>query len=124
MNSHHQLRPAEFCRHALEVIKGSDERRRRRKRDTGPDVIGMQMKRDLLERAIEADPEPEEFEGWLLQQVIDAPAGGPLRAMAIEVHADYENARAVESFGGWLAEGAPTPRYDDSPRETKKRRGS
>ncbi len=84
----------------------------------------MQMKREILERAIEADPDPDEFEGWLLQQVIDAPAGGPLRAMAMEIHADYENVRAVESFGGWLSEGAPTPRFDQTTPETKKRRGS
>jgi hypothetical protein len=116
-------RPAEFCRQAAEVIRGSEERRRRRKRDTGPDVLGMEMKRDLLERAIAADPEPDEFEAWLLQQVIEAPAGGPLRAMAIEIYSDYQNARAVESFGGWLSEGAPTPRFDDQAQGTKKQRG-
>ena len=123
MINSNSLRPAEFCRQSLEIIQISEERRKRRKRNTGPDMVGMDMKRTLLERAIEADPEPEEFEAWLLQQVIDAPAGGPLRAMAMEIHADYENARVVESFGGWLSEGAPAPGYDDTSPETKKRRG-
>jgi hypothetical protein len=107
-----ELRPAEYCRQAMQAIRVSEERRKRRKRDTGPDLTGMSIKRELIEKAIEADPAPEEFEAWLLQQVIKSPASGPIRAMAIEIHADYENARAVQSFSGWLAEGAPTPRFD------------
>jgi hypothetical protein len=122
MSSGPVLRPAEFCRQTLEVIRLSDERRRRRKRDTGPDALGIEMKRELLERAIEADPDPDQFEAWLLQRVIEAPAGGPLRAMAMEIHADYQNALAVESFGGWLSDGAPTPRYDEQA-DNEKRRG-
>jgi hypothetical protein len=109
-----EFRPAAYCQQALEAIRVSEERRKRRKRDTGPDLAGMSIKRDLLEKAIEADPEPDEFEGWLLQQVIQSRASGPIRAMAIEIHADYENARAVQSFSGWLADGAPTPRFDQT----------
>jgi hypothetical protein len=107
-----ELRPAEHCHQALEAIRVSEERRKRRKRDTGPDMAGMSIKRELLEKAIKADPEPDEFEAWLLEQVITSPTSGPIRAMAMEIHADYENARSVQSFSGWLADGAPTPRFD------------
>lgn len=110
------LQPAEYCSQALQAIEVSEARRKRRKRDTGPDVIGMDIKRDLLRKAAEEKPSAEEFEGWLMQQVANAPAGGPIRAMAIEIYADYENARAFQSFSNWLEEGAPTPRYGESKR--------
>lgn len=115
------LRPADYCTQALDAIRVSDERRKQRKRDTGPDVFGMDIKRDLLEKGIEADPEPDEFEGFLLQQVIESPAGGPIRAMAVEVLADYQNACMFQSFNQWLADGAPTPRVEDPARRRKRR---
>jgi hypothetical protein len=118
------LRPAQYCQQAIDAIRVSEERRKRRKRDTGPDLIGMDIKRDLLEQAIDADPEPDDFEAWLLQQVIQSRASGPTRAMALEILAEYENARAVQSFGGWLAEGAPTPRFGDAGGGKRKRRGT
>lgn len=115
------LRPAEYCQQALEIIELSEERRRNRKRDTGPDRIGMDIKQELLADAMKADPDPEQFEEWLLEQVIRSPASGSTRAMAMEVLADYENARAVDSFGDWLADGAPSPRFRH-PEEPKKKR--
>jgi hypothetical protein len=118
------LRPAEYARQALDVIELSEERRRRRKRDTGADRAGMDIKQELLVGAIEADPDPDRFEEWLLEQVIKSPTSGSTRAMAIEVLADYEKARAVESFGGWLAEGAPSPRFRHPDELSKKRRGN
>lgn len=120
-DSNKTLQPADYCRQALQAIEVSDERRKRRKRDTGPDLTGMDIKRDLLEKGIVAEPGPEEFEGWLLQQVIESPVAGPIRAMAIEIFADYENARMFHSFGGWLAEGAPTPRVEDPARPRRRR---
>jgi hypothetical protein len=117
---HRPIRPAELCQQTLNAIQVSEERRKRRKRDTGPDVIGMNIKRDVLQAVIEADPEPDDFEAWLLQYVIETPASGPVRAMALEILAEYENARAVESFGGWLADGAPTPRFESEHSDRKK----
>jgi hypothetical protein len=120
-NPEEPLQPAEYCRQALQAIEVSDERRKRRKRDTGPDVTGMDIKRELLQKAIEAEPAPGDFEGWLLEQVIASPAAGPIRAMAIEIHADYENARMFHSFNKWLADGAPTPRVEDPSRPRRRR---
>src|SRR5438132_12968000 len=46
-------RPAVVCRELLAALDASEGRRRRRKRDTTPDAIGLTIKRDLLERAVE-----------------------------------------------------------------------
>ena len=63
-----QIRPADFCREVMAALEASDGRRRRRKRDTTPDAIGLGMKRRLLEEAIAADPEPRDFENWLFER--------------------------------------------------------
>ena len=46
-------RPAEVCRELLAALEASEGRRQRRKRDTTPDAIGLAIKLDLLQRAIE-----------------------------------------------------------------------
>ena len=102
------LRPSEFCRHLLDALAASEGRRRRRKRDTTPDALGLDLKRDLLLRAIAADPGPEGFEAWLLEQVLAAPASGPVRAMCAEILDEYHVARLDPQFGRWLAAGAPS----------------
>jgi len=101
-------RPGEFCRHLLNALDASEGRSRRRKRDQTPDTIGLGMKRGLLERAAEEDPEPEEFEGWLVMQVLAEPASGGLRAMCGEILDDYRFAAAEPTFQQWLADGAPS----------------
>jgi hypothetical protein len=88
-------------------MDASEGRRKRRKRDTTPDTIGMEIKRDLLARAAVADPAPEEFEGWLLTQSLDAGTiGGATRAMAREIMDEWRFALASGTFRRWLAEGA------------------
>ena len=62
------LRPADFCRQLLAALGASEGRRKRRQRDTTPDAIGMAIKRDLLERAVQENPEPETFERWLMER--------------------------------------------------------
>src|SRR5881275_2934695 len=86
-----ELRPGDFCRQLLNAMAASEGRRRRRKRDTTPDALGMELKRDLMARAAEADPDPDGFEAWLLQQVLAAPAGGPVRAMCAEILDEYRS---------------------------------
>src|SRR5258707_1737207 len=61
-------RPGEICRELLATLDASEGRRRRRKRDTTPDAIGLTIKRELLERAVAPDPEPDAFEEWLHRQ--------------------------------------------------------
>src|SRR5437588_10388713 len=100
------LRPGDFCRQLLNAMAASEGRRRRRKRDTTPDALGMELKRDLMARAAEADPDANQFEAWLLEQVLAAPAGGPVRAMCAEILDEYRVARLDPGFGRWLASGA------------------
>jgi len=103
------LRPATVCRQLLGALEGSEGRRKKRKRDTTPDALGLGLKRDLLSRATVDDPEPEEFEGWLLEQALAAgPVAGATRAMALEILDEWRMALAAEGFRSWLAEGAPS----------------
>ena len=103
-----RISPGEFSRLLLQSLAASDGRRKRRKRNTTPDAIGLELKRELLERAAAADPAPEAFEAWLLQQAVSAPAGGPVRAMCAEIWDEYAVARLDPDFGRWIAQGAPS----------------
>ncbi len=100
-----ETRPGQVCRELLAALDASEGRRRRRKRDTTPDAIGLTIKRDLLERAIAADPAPDQFEAWLHEQCLAAGgAEGGVRRLAQE----------ADSFRDWLSRGAPS---DDALRE-------
>jgi len=103
------LRPARVCRALLLALDASEGRRRLRKRDTTPDAIGLSLKRQLLIRAVEADPDPDEFEAWLLDRCLaqaDRGAVGALRAMAREVIAEWRLAGVSPEFRTWLGAGA------------------
>jgi hypothetical protein len=120
------LRPALVCRALLDALDASDGRRRRRKRDTTADAIGMAIKRQLLTEASEADPEPDAFEAWLFERCRTYAASasmGAMRAMAGDVLAEWRLAAACPDFRLWLAAGArsqdrDTPDERFSPRET------
>jgi hypothetical protein len=102
-------RPGVVCRELLAALEASEGRRRRRQRDTTPDAIGLKMKQDLLERAVAADPEPEEFEAWLEAQCRAAGgAEGGVRAMALVIFEEWRLAQTADSFRDWLARGAPS----------------
>jgi hypothetical protein len=103
------LRPAVVCRQLLAALDASEGRRRRRKRDTTPDSIGMIIKRGLLEDTVGEDPDPDDFEGWLLERCRSSPAGnGPARAMARDVLAEWRLAQTSGTFRSWLEQGAPS----------------
>jgi hypothetical protein len=111
------IRPREFSHALLQALEASEGRRKRRKRDQTPDKIGLDLKRDLLERAQEDDPAPEAFEGWLLAQALSAPASGPVRAMCSAILDEYHAALFDPGFARWLEEGAPS---DDTEPATPK----
>ena len=105
------LRPAPFCGALLVALDASDGRRRRRKRDTTPDALGMALKRSLLDAAIADDPDPDTFEAWLLDRCLDgtdAPSFGALRAMARDILDEWRLAAASPAFRAWLEAGAPS----------------
>ena len=125
-------RPAAVCRELLAALEASEGRRRRRKRDTTPDAIGLGIKRALLQDAVASDPEPAAFEGWLLERCLAAGGeAGATRAMALEVLAEWRLAASLPEFGDWLERGAPsddvggpemaphTPQRSEPPRETR-----
>jgi len=100
------VRPREFARGLLQALEASEGRRRRRKRDQTPDALGLGIKRALLERAVSDDPEPDDFEGWLVEQCLDAESIGGARAMAQEIFHEWRLAALSPQFGAWLADGA------------------
>ena len=102
------FRPAEFSRMLLRAVEASQGRSKARKRDQTADEIGLNIRRGLLQEAIEADPEPDAFEAWLLEQVLASPMPGPVRAMGLQILEEYREACKLPNFGRWLAEGAPS----------------
>jgi hypothetical protein len=108
------FRPADVCRALLAALEASEGRRRNRKRDQTPDAFGLRVKRDLLRRAVEDDPEPQAFEAWLLDYPLTCKAAelaGPARAMARSVFEEWRLAHTLGEFRQWLERGAPS---DDS----------
>ncbi len=114
-------RPAEVCRWLLAALDASEGRRRRRTRNTTPDSIGMAIKRRLLEETVRDDPDSSAFEGWLAERCLSAgesgsssdaddsfAASGPVRAMALEVLAEWQLAQGPGAFRTWLSRGAPS----------------
>jgi len=105
------MRPAAFCGALLAALDASDGRRRRRKRDTTPDALGMALKRSLLDGAIADDPDPDAFEAWLLERCLDradAASFGALRAMARDILDEWRLAAVSPAFRDWLEAGAPS----------------
>jgi hypothetical protein len=107
-------RPAQVCGQLLAALEATEGRRRRRKRNTTPDAIGMAIKRAILEGTVRDDPDPEDFEGWLLSHCEPGPfaPSGPARAMALEVLAEWRLAQTSAAFGRWLKHGAPSDDAD------------
>ena len=103
-------RPAEICGRLLAALDASEGRRRRRKRNTTPDSIGMAIKQMILEDAVRDDPDPDAFEGWLVErsESNSQEASGPARAMALEIMADWRLAQTSAEFRTWLEQGAPS----------------
>jgi hypothetical protein len=104
------IRPSKICRALLSALEAAEGRRRSRKRDQTPDAIGIGIKRELLARAVEADPEPEAFEDWLLRypQSCAPEISGPAAAMARAVFDEWRLAHSLGDFKAWLDQGAPS----------------
>jgi hypothetical protein len=110
-------RPAEVCTALLAALEASEGRRRSRKRDQMPDAIGLTVKRDLLKRVVADDPNPEEFEGWLLNYVLlygSPESSGASAAMARAVFEEWRLVHHMHEFKVWLDGGAPSEDTDDT----------
>jgi hypothetical protein len=119
-NSADPIRPAHVCKALLAALDAAEGRRRRRKRDTTPDAIGLALKRLLLEQAVQEDPSCEIFEEWLLQRAVlianTAQSPGAVAAMARSIYEEWQMVHALKNFREWLESGAPS---DDALEEEK-----
>jgi hypothetical protein len=105
------FRPADVCKALLAALEGAEGRRRMRKRDQTPDAIGLAVKREILERVVQQNPDGENFEAWLLQYAQASEAGHPsgaVTAMARAVLDEWRLAHAMGDFKNWLDRGAPS----------------
>jgi hypothetical protein len=104
------VRPAEVCRALLAALEAAEGRRRSRKRDQTPDAIGLSIKRELLARAVQEDPDPEAFEGWLLQCGLKCgpESAGATMAMARAIFEEWRLTHSMNNFKSWLEQGAPS----------------
>jgi hypothetical protein len=114
-------RPAEICKALLSALDAADGRRRKRKRDQTPDQIGLSIKRELLEHAVQDDPNPEAFDEWLLNYPVkyaEPESSGAVSAMARAVLEEWRLAHSLEEFRVWLQQGAPSDdAKDEKPRD-------
>ena len=110
--AHSMPRPAFVCQALLSALEASEGRRRRRKRDTTPDAIGLNIKRTLLEQAVAEDPDPKIFEQWLLNRAVaidgEIQSPGAVAAMARDVYDEWRMVQCQDNFRDWLAHGAPS----------------
>ncbi|ACZ41525.1 hypothetical protein Tter_0607 [Thermobaculum terrenum ATCC BAA-798] len=111
------VRPSTFCKYLLYALQASEGRRKKRKRNTTPDAIGMGIKRDIMESVVREDPPPESFQQWLAAYCLRQGAGdGPFRAMAIDLYYEWQTALTSAEFQQWLLSGAPSEDAEpDSP---------
>ena len=103
----------------LAALEAAEGRRRSRKRDQTPDGIGLAIKRNLLQRAVHDDPNPEGFEQWLLQCSLTcaAESAGAVSAMARAIYDEWRLAHSLDEFKNWLDQGAPSADADEGKRK-------
>jgi hypothetical protein len=108
-------RPAEVCRALIAALVSSEGRSKKRKRDQTPDAIGLAVKRRLLERVVQEDPDAQTFEAWLLnysENSQDAQPSGAVSAMARAVLEEWCLVQSMDNFKAWLDHGAPSADAD------------
>jgi hypothetical protein len=103
----------------LAALDAAEGLRRNRKRDQTPDGIGLAIKRDLLQRVAQDDPNPEAFEEWLLHCALAcAPeSSGAVSAMARAIFDEWRLAHSLHEFKTWLDQGAPSADADEGKRK-------
>jgi hypothetical protein len=108
--------PAGVAKRLLGALSASEGRRRRRKRNTTADTIGLEMKGALLARVAGDAPSAEDFEAWLMDRCAEAGGGGDIRAIALEIFEEWRLAQVLPELLVWLERGAPSDdARDDAP---------
>ncbi|OAI54498.1 hypothetical protein AYO44_14865 [Planctomycetaceae bacterium SCGC AG-212-F19] len=91
------MRPRDL---ALLLLASEELRPRKRMRSQHPDTMGMELKRRLLERIADIDPDADNLEPTLARLIDElGPAPGPIRALAIGFRDDW---RGLASNPDWL----------------------
>lgn len=119
VQSSKSFRPADVCRALLAALDAADGRRKSRKRDQTPDAIGLALKREILDRVVQENPDPEMFEGWLLsysQKSESRFSAGAVAAMGRAVLEEWRLAHSMGDFKAWLDRGAPSDDADAASR--------
>jgi hypothetical protein len=93
------MRPRDLA----ELLLSSEELRPpKRWRSQTPDVAGIELKRRLLQRVADLDPEPDDLEAALARLIDElGPPPGPIRALAIGFRDDW---RGLASNPAWLVQ--------------------
>jgi hypothetical protein len=91
------MRPRDL---ALLLLSSEELRPRKRMRSQYPDVVGMELKRSLLQAVADLDPESDDLDATLARLIdeLGSPAG-PIRALAIGFRDDW---RGLASNPSWL----------------------
>ncbi len=98
------LRPAGL---AHLMLAGGGLRTRQRARDQQADVAGIALKRRVLARLLELDPDPEAFDAALERIVRDlGPPYGPTRAICLTLRAEWDAVQHAPGFTAWLVQEA------------------
>jgi hypothetical protein len=86
------MRPREL---ALLQLGSEELQPRQRMRGQAPDRIGLELKRQLLRKLADLDPEPEELDAALARLIDDLGLPtGPIRALALSFRDDWQELRA------------------------------
>lgn len=75
------------------LLAGGELSPRQRARDQQADLAGMRLKREVLQRLMAIDPEPEDLDAALLQIIADiGEPSGPTRGICLNIRYDWDAA--------------------------------
>jgi hypothetical protein len=114
------MRPSDL---ALFLLASGENQPRKRARDQQADIAGLELKRQVLDLLIAADPEPAELDAALMQIVgqLGEPTG-PTRAICGSFREEWEAAALAPGFTEWLIDQALLESENPSRRMGKRRR--
>src|SRR3954447_7698021 len=98
------MRPSDL---ALFLLASGENLPRQRARDQQADIAGLELKRQILNLLIDADPTPDELDAALMRIVAELGAPtGPTRAICGTIREEWQDALLTPGFTEWLIEQA------------------
>jgi hypothetical protein len=109
------LRPRDL---ALLLLASGDLRPRKRARDQQADLVGLELKRAILQRLAALDPDPADLDAALVRIIEEAGTPtGPARAVARVVREEWQMACAAPEWVAQLLAEAMQESARDQPRD-------